>query len=53
MPSIEDLHATAARIEAKLDRLIEALAADEEPEPERTLDGEIAGGEREQGQSLG
>ena len=42
--------ATLARIEAKLDVLIAALAADEEPAaPAFTLDGEPAGREREPG----
>lgn len=45
--------AQLARIEQKLDTLIAALAADEEPEPEvQDLEGRTFGGERDQGQSL-
>lgn len=42
------------RIEAKLDVLIAALADDDEEheEPARTLDGELAGGERDQSMGL-
>ncbi|WP_153066165.1 hypothetical protein [Xanthomonas campestris] len=42
------------RIEAKLDVLIAALAEDgeEREEPARTLDGELAGGERDQSMGL-
>lgn len=45
-----------ARMEEKLDTLITALAEGAEEEEERpllTLDGDAAGGERDQGQSLG
>lgn len=46
--------AQLARIEAKLDTLIAALAADEEEEPEITdLEGQTFGGERDQSESLG
>lgn len=43
------------RIERKLDALLAALASeqDEEGPPERTLDGDAAGADRDQGQSLG
>lgn len=42
------------RIERKLDTLIKALAEQEDDEPDlRTLDGDPAGGERDQTQSLG
>ena len=40
-------------IERKLDQLLAALAADEEEEPRHTLDGQPAGSERGDGQSLG
>ncbi len=49
--------AVLARLDAidkKLDALIEALAKDDqEDQPECTLDGDPAGGERDQSQSLG
>lgn len=49
-----DQYATLLRMEAKLDSLIAALAEDEDDEePSITLDGERAGGERDQNQSLG
>lgn len=44
------------RIEAKLDALLEALAVEAEEQEEKpllTLDGDEAGGERDQSQSLG
>lgn len=45
--------ATLARIESKLDALLQALAEDEEPEPVLSdLDGQQFGGERDQAQSL-
>lgn len=44
---------TLLRVERKLDALIAALADEDEEPPSRTLDGEIAGGERDQGMSLG
>ena len=48
-PSGTDLMAAMERIEAKLDVLIAALADEEEIElPARTLDGQPAGGERDQ-----
>lgn len=40
------------RIEQKLDILIAALAEDEGDEPGQTLDGDAAGGERDQSQGL-
>lgn len=41
------------RIEAKLDALLEALAAEEEgAAPARDLDGDLIGGERDQDQEL-
>ncbi|USJ00868.1 hypothetical protein MUG10_00970 [Xanthomonas prunicola] len=42
------------RIEEKLDTLIAALAGDEQEqeEPARTLDGDLAGGERDQSMGL-
>lgn len=49
MPSMEAL----ARIEGKLDTLIKALADDDGEEPERDLDGNTVGAERDQTQGLG
>lgn len=43
---------TQTRLEAKLDMLIEAVSEQEEPQPQRTLEGEDAGRERDQSQSL-
>jgi hypothetical protein len=40
------------RIEAKLDILISALAAEEEDGPALSLDGQPIGGERDQGSPL-
>ncbi len=41
------------RIEAKLDALIMALSEDEQDDdPQFTLDGELLGGERDQGEML-
>ncbi|MEB1026006.1 hypothetical protein VDP41_06115 [Xanthomonas campestris pv. campestris] len=51
----EDMAARLARIEEKLDALLAALAEDteqDEEEPARTLDGDLAGGERDQSMSL-
>lgn len=45
--------ATLARVEAKLDTLIAALAEDETDEPNIGLDGDLFPGERDQSQSLG
>lgn len=42
-----------ARIEAKLDTLLQALAESDEDEPSITLDGDIVGAERDRTQSLG
>ena len=44
----DDIRAALARIEAKLDALLSALANEEEPEEGRTLDGEPAGRQREE-----
>ena len=41
------------RIEAKLDTLIAALAAEDEEPPEKDLDGNLLPGERDQTQGLG
>jgi hypothetical protein len=47
------IYATLMRVEEKLDRLIAALAQDEpQPEPNRTLDGDLSGEERDQTQAL-
>lgn len=40
-------------IEAKLDKLLRALADDADEPPARTLDGDVVGEERDGGQSLG
>lgn len=45
--------AAIARVEAKVDALIQALADDDDDEPQLTLDGDTVGAPREQGQSLG
>lgn len=48
-----DLSEQLNRIEAKLDALIDALAAEEEgAEPAFDLDGDLIGGERDQDQEL-
>jgi len=49
-----EMMAALARIEAKLDALLEALAEEDEGEqqPAMTLDGQPTGGERDQGQAL-
>lgn len=52
----EEQRLATARIEAKVDALIDALAAEgeeEQEEPTRSLDGELVPGERDQSQSLG
>jgi len=49
-PSVEE---RLARIEAKLDALIEALASEDQEAASRTLDGEWAGAGRDQTQGLG
>lgn len=41
-----------ARIEAKLDALIAALASDEDDEPQYSLDGDLVPGERAEGTPL-
>lgn len=48
-----DLVAMLQRIEGKLDTLIKALADDGDDGPLATLDGDLQGGDRDQGQSLG
>lgn len=60
VPTIDDLNRRLhsfdrlVRIEAKLDSLLLLLAeAEEEEDPTTTLDGGMAGGERDQTQSLG
>ncbi len=53
-PTTEDIMAAVLRVEGKLDTLIAALADEpEDTSPLPTLDGTLAGGERDQGQSLG
>lgn len=52
----EEQRLATARVEGKLDTLLEALAAEgeeEQDEPTRSLDGELVPGERDQSQSLG
>lgn len=49
---LQQILATATRIEAKQDFLIAALAEDEEAQPQVTLEGADAGRERDQSQSL-
>ncbi len=49
---VEDSPPTLARIEAKLDILISALAEDDEEDMVLTLDGQQEGGERDQSQAL-
>ena len=54
MSMTEADRAQLARIEAKLDTLIAALAEDEDEQPELTdLEGRQFGGERNQDESLG
>ncbi len=52
-PENSSLIAVMLRIEAKLDKLIEALAEDGEEQPNTSLDGTQFPGERDQSQSLG
>ena len=61
LPLLEQMHAMLAdigfvvlRIEGKLDGLLDALAEEEEgePEPQTTLDGDLVGAERDEGQPL-
>lgn len=52
----EEQRLATARVEGKLDALIDALAAEveeEQDEPTRSLDGELVPGERDQSRSLG
>ncbi len=52
-PSLALILAAIQRIEARLDHLIDVLAEEEEGPPATTLEGDNAGSERDQGQSLG
>lgn len=53
MQVLQRIEAGQSRVEAKLDQLLEALAEDADtPAPEISLDGDAAGAERDQGQSL-
>lgn len=53
MEALRRIEAGQNRVEAKLDQLLEALAEDSgEPAPQTTLEGEGAGRERDQSQSL-
>jgi hypothetical protein len=52
MQLLQQIQATCQRTEAKVDALIEALADGDDPQPQRTLEGEDAGRERDQSQSL-
>lgn len=47
------LYERLGRIEGMLQQLIDALGEDEEPALQTTLDGEVIGAERPDGQSLG
>lgn len=50
---LHELQAGQSRIEGKLDELLQALTEDTgAPVPQRTLEGDSAGAERDQGQSL-
>lgn len=52
----EEQRLATARVEGKVDALIDALAAEgeeEQDEQTRSLDGELVPGERDQSQSLG
>ena len=52
-PGLQQLSLAVARIESKLGSLVEALAEEEEAEPEQTtLDGDVVGAERNQDQPL-
>lgn len=51
MQVLQRIEAGQARIEGKLDQLLDALAEDE-TQPQRTLEGDEAGRERDQTQSL-
>ncbi len=53
MPELKDVLDAVLRVERKLDVLIAAMGEDEDCKPGLTLDGEPAGGERDQSQSLG
>ena len=54
MTQLDRIEASLARVEGKLDVLLEALAADGELEeaPAMTLDGEMAGEARPEGEPL-
>lgn len=54
MTQLDRIEASLARVEGKLDVLLEALAADGEPDepPAMTLDGELAGQARPEGEPL-
>lgn len=49
---LQDLLTGQRRIETKLDVLLEALAADDDEQPQRTLDGEAIGAQRDASTSL-
>lgn len=54
LASLARLEAMIGAVDAKLDALIQALADEEDDDPPQlTLDGDHAGGARDQGQSLG
>lgn len=54
LAALARLEATIGAVDAKLDALIQALADEEDDDPPQlTLDGDYAGGARDQGQSLG
>lgn len=50
---LQSLMEAVVRVEGKLDQLLLALnEEDDEPQPQRTLEGEDAGRERDKGRSL-
>lgn len=54
LAALARLEAMVGAVDAKLDALIQALADEDDDDPPRlTLDGDHAGGARDQGQSLG
>lgn len=50
--ALQRIEAAVLRVEGKLDTLVQALADDDSPQPQTTLEGADAGRERDQSQSL-
>jgi len=48
----DELRERLDRIDSKLQALIDALAADDDEEPQHTLDGDLMPGERDEGAPL-